>query len=111
MSFNLEIITPEQVIYNENIDLVIMPGIEGDFGILKNHLPFLTYLRLGLIYIYKEKKIIDSFLVNTGIVEVTNQSCVLLTEDIVKSKDYKSSEKNDEMDQLKTKILKKLYYA
>ena len=33
MSFNLEIITPEQVIYNENIDLVIMPGIEGDFGI------------------------------------------------------------------------------
>ena len=39
------------------VDLVILPGSEGDFGILKNHMPFLTSLRVGIVYIYVEKKI------------------------------------------------------
>ena len=61
MSFKLEIITPDQIAYNEEIDLVIMPGIEGDFGVLRNHMPFLTYLRIGQVYIYKSKKVIETF--------------------------------------------------
>ena len=64
MSFNLEIISPQQIIFNDDIELCILPGIEGDFGILKNHMPFLTTLRIGIAYIYKNKKIIETFLVN-----------------------------------------------
>ena len=51
--FQLEIISPQKTIFNDEIDLCILPGIEGDFGILKNH-PFLTSLRIGVvIYIQK----------------------------------------------------------
>ena len=57
MTFNFEIISPQQTIFNDEVDLCILPGIEGDFGILKNHMPFLTTLRLGIAYIYKEKKL------------------------------------------------------
>ena len=64
MNLNLEIISPQEIFYNQEVDLVIFPGIEGDFGILKSHMPLLTYLRLGIIYVYKQKKIINSFLVN-----------------------------------------------
>ena len=85
MSFNLEIISPQQTIFNDDIELCILPGIEGDFGILKNHMPFLTTLRIGIAYIYKNKKIIETFLVNGGIVEVSNNKCTLLSEDIVKT--------------------------
>ena len=77
MSFNLEIISPEKTIFNDNIDLCILPGIEGDFGILKNHMPFLTTLRIG-VYMYKNKKIVETFLVNGGIVEVSENTCTLL---------------------------------
>ena len=56
MSSNLEIISPEKTIFNDNIDLCILPGIEGDFGILKNHMPFLTTLRIGVAYMYKNKR-------------------------------------------------------
>ena len=54
MSFNLEIISPQQTIFNDEIDLCILPGIEGDFGILKNHMPFLTTLRIGIAYILQK---------------------------------------------------------
>ena len=37
MSFSLEIISPQQTVFNDEIELCILPGIEGDFGILKNH--------------------------------------------------------------------------
>ena len=54
--FKLEIISPNEVVFEKEIDLVILPGREGDFGILKDHMPFLTSLRVGIVYIYLEKK-------------------------------------------------------
>ena len=63
MSFNFQIISPQEIILNEDVELVIFPGIEGDFGILKNHMPFLTYLRVGLVYIYHKNNLDKSFLI------------------------------------------------
>ena len=89
MSFKLEIISPQDKIFDDEVDLCIMPGIEGDFGVLRNHMPFLTTLRLGIAYIYKEKKLIETYLVNGGVVEVSKNHCTLLTEDIINSNDFK----------------------
>ena len=58
MSFNFQIISPEKSVFNEEIEMVIVPGTEGDIGILSNHMPLITSLRLGNIYIYRDKKII-----------------------------------------------------
>ena len=82
MSFNLQIISPEKSVFNEDIEMVIIPGKEGDIGVLSNHMPLITSLRLGNIYVYKDKKIIKRFLVNGGILEVFENKCTLLTEDI-----------------------------
>ena len=49
--FKLEIISPNEIVFEKEIDLVILPGSEGDFGILKDHMPFLTSLRVGIVYI------------------------------------------------------------
>jgi F-type H+-transporting ATPase subunit epsilon len=111
MSLHLEIISPQEILYNEEVDLVIFPGIEGDFGILKKHMPLLTYLRMGIIYLYKEKKLINSFLVNGGIVEVSKDSCTLLTEDIVDTKNYKPDDINENVTKLKSKLVSKFYYS
>ena len=66
MSFNLEIISPQKVIFNDEIDLCILPGVEGDFGILKNHMPFLTTLRLGLHIFIKIKNLLKHFSLMVG---------------------------------------------
>ncbi len=111
MSFKLEIISPQNKVFDDDVDLCIMPGIEGDFGILKNHMPFLTTLRLGIAYIYKKKKLVETFLVNGGVVEVSKNQCTLLTEDILKSRDFKINNKDDLVEVKKKKLVENLYYS
>ena len=111
MSFILEIISPQQSIFNDEIELCILPGIEGDFGILKNHMPVLTTLRIGIAYIYKNKKITETFLVNGGIVEVSNNKCTLLSEDVIKTSDYKDQKTDNKIEIEKNRVSKKLYYS
>ena len=111
MTFNFEIISPQQTIFNDEIDLCILPGVEGDFGVLKNHMPFLTSLRIGVAYIFKNKKIVERFLVNGGIVEVSKNKCTLLSEDVVKNSDFNIEKSDDKIEIEKMKVSKKLYYS
>ena len=117
--FKLEIISPNEIVFEKEVDLVIFPGSEGDIGILKDHMPFLTSLRVGIVYIYLEKKIIETFLVTGGIVEVSQNRCSLLTEEVVNTNSVSSTNKTGEpsnkdevnLKSLKDKALEKLYYS
>ena len=110
MSFNLQIISPEKSVFDDEIEMVIIPGTEGDIGVLSNHMPLVTSLRLGNIYIYRNKKIIKKFLVNGGILEVLENRCTLLTEDI---SDLESEVINndDELSKKKAEIASKQFYS
>ena len=117
--FKLEIISPNEIVFEKDVDLVIFPGSEGDIGILKDHMPFLTSLRVGIVYIYVEKKIIETFLVTGGIVEVSQNRCSLLTEEVINTNSVNSTNKTEEssnknevnLESLKNKALEKLYYS
>ena len=117
--FKLEIISPNEIVFEKDVDLVIFPGSEGDIGILKDHMPFLTSLRVGIVYIYLEKKMIETFLVTGGIVEVSQNRCSLLTEEVINTNSVSSTNKTEEssnknevnLESLKNKALEKLYYS
>ena len=113
MSFNLQIISPEKTLFDESIEMVIIPGTEGDIGVLSNHMPLITSLRLGNIYIYKDKKVIRKFLVNGGILEVIENRCTLLTEDIsdLESEVVNNDEKDDQLAQKKSEIASQQFYS
>ena len=110
MSFNLQIISPEKSVFDEEIEMVIIPGTEGDIGVLSNHMPLITSVRLGNIYIYRNKKIIKKFLVNGGILEVFENRCTLLTEDISDS-ESEVVNNNDELTRKKKQIASKQFYS
>ncbi|MEL0124045.1 MAG: ATP synthase F1 subunit epsilon [Alphaproteobacteria bacterium] len=110
MSFNLQIISPDKSVFDEEIEMVIIPGTEGDIGVLSNHMPLITSLRLGNIYIYKNKKIIKKFLVNGGIIEVLGNKCTLLTEDISDS-ESEIIGNDDELSKRKKEIALKQFYT
>ena len=117
--FKLEIISPNEIVFEKEIDLVILPGSEGDLGILKDHMPFLTSLRVGIVYIYQEKKIIETFLVTGGIVEVSQNRCSLLTEEVINTNSVSLTNKTEEssnkdeinLKRQKEKALAKFYYS
>ena len=86
-NFNFEIISPEKIIFTGDVSIVTFPSYEGDMSILKNHISIITFLRPGIVKIYKEKNDSEEFFVQDGTVEHFNNSLVLLSSSAISTKD------------------------
>ena len=78
-TLNLEIVTPEAKIFSEGVEMVVVPGAEGELGILPMHIPLLTELKPGVLKISKSGKE-TYYAVGEGFVEVTQESVTILTD-------------------------------
>jgi len=87
----LEIVTPEKLLLKESADMVIVPGGEGDFGVLAGHAPMLSQVRAGTIDIYDGDKISTQIFVEGGIAEVTAERCTVLAEEALMVADIDKS--------------------
>ncbi len=88
-SFKIEIINPEKLfLLKENVSEVIIPAFEGEIGILKDHIPIISFLRPGIIKIFKESNL-DSFYIEDGIIEFRDNSLTILTSFIFDLKERK----------------------
>ena len=75
--FKVEIISPDQSILKMDTKEVIIPSYEGEMGILKDHIPLITFLRPGVIQILNEKD--KKFFVEDGTVEFSDNNLLILT--------------------------------
>jgi len=87
MPITLEIISPERLLLSKPVDMVVIPGTEGDLGILPGHSKLITGLRGGLVDIYEGGKITDRFFLSGGFAEVTEDFCAVLADDITRQAD------------------------
>ena len=76
--FAVEIISPDKSILKSEASEVTIPSYEGQMGILKDHIPLITFLRPGLIVI-KENSVEKRFFVEDGTVEFSNNNLLILT--------------------------------
>jgi F-type H+-transporting ATPase subunit epsilon len=75
----LEIVTPEATAYSEDVDMVTLPGAEGDLGVYPNHVPLLTTLKPGEVRVLKDGR--ETFLaVGEGFVEIKADAVSVLTD-------------------------------
>lgn len=75
----LEIVTPERKVYAEEVNMVVVKGVEGELGILPNHIPLVTPLAIGLVRIQRDGKE-DIAAVHGGFMEVRKDKVVILAE-------------------------------
>ena len=75
--FTIEIISPDQTILQQEAIEVIIPSFEGQMGILKNHIPLITFLRPGIITITHESE--KKFFGEEGTVEFSSNTLIILT--------------------------------
>ncbi|RMD60060.1 MAG: F0F1 ATP synthase subunit epsilon, partial [Nitrospirae bacterium] len=76
----LDIVTPTgRVVSEEDVEEVVAPGIEGEFGILPGHMPFITLLDIGEL-VYKKNGKSHPLFVNSGYLEVSNDKVIVLAE-------------------------------
>ena len=83
----LEIVTPAKLLFTASADMVVIPGAEGDFGVLIGHAPLLAQVRAGTIDIYEDDKISAKIFVEGGIAEVTSGRCTILAEEALMTVD------------------------
>jgi F-type H+-transporting ATPase subunit epsilon len=78
-TLKLEIVTPEAKTYSEDVDMVTLPGVEGEMGIYPQHVPILTQINAGEVIVRKDGR--DYFLaVGEGFVEITGERVAILTD-------------------------------
>jgi F-type H+-transporting ATPase subunit epsilon len=79
-----ELVSPERLLVSEPVEMVVVPGAEGDFGVLPGHAPFISTLRPGLIIIYENRQPKEAIFVAGGVAEVTPERCTVLAEEAIK---------------------------
>jgi F-type H+-transporting ATPase subunit epsilon len=91
----LEVITPTQTMINEEVEMVVVPGSEGHFGVLPLHAHTLSTLDRGIVTVYENNDASNQIIIDGGIADVTPQGCSILVEraEIAKSLDKNEIEK------------------
>jgi F-type H+-transporting ATPase subunit epsilon len=81
MPIALDIVSPEKLLMSRPVDMAVIPGSEGDLGVLEGHTPMIVMLRGGVIALYQGDQITDRLFVSGGFVEITPERCTVLATD------------------------------
>ena len=91
---HLEIVTPEQKIYSDDVDSVVIPGVEGELGVLPQHVPLMTQLLPGELRVLKGGEELR-LAVGEGFVEISADKVAVLTDMAVKESEIDESAAED----------------
>ncbi|TXL72104.1 ATP synthase F1 subunit epsilon [Vineibacter terrae] len=75
------LVLPERELVTTDADMVVVPGSEGDFGVLPGHIPMITTVRPGVIELHDDGKVTARYIVAGGFAEVTPERCTVLAEE------------------------------
>jgi len=78
---HLDVVTPTGLLLSTDADMVVVPGAEGDFGVLTGHAPMISSVRPGTVVVFEGDKSIHSVFVAGGFAEVTGERCTVLAEE------------------------------
>ena len=82
-TLKLELVSPERLLLSEQVEMVLVPGAEGIFGVLPLHAPMLSTLRPGFVDVYQNNAVKERFFVTGGFAEVTATSCTVLVDEAI----------------------------
>ena len=82
-TISFDLVSPEQLVFNDKAGMIIFPGKKGDMGVLPGHSKLLSSLRPGRVMVYGEdKRLLQSFFVSGGFVEINPEKCIVLAEEV-----------------------------
>ena len=80
---SFQLVMPEREVLATEADMVVVPGSEGDFGVLPGHAPLISTVRPGVLEVFQGSKAEQRFIVVGGFAEVTPERCTVLAEEAV----------------------------
>ena len=101
-TLKLELVSPEHLLLSEQVEMVLVPGVEGVFGVLPQHAPTLSTLKAGFVDVYRSGVVVQRFLVSGGFVEVTPSTCTVLVDKAEPEADLSAAFYNRRMLEIQT---------
>ena len=106
-TLKLEIVTPEAKIYSEDVEMVTLPGTEGELGIYPMHVPLMTQVAAGEVIVHKNGQ--DFFLaIGEGFVEITGGRVAILTDMAIKADDIDEARVDEARKRAESRLAEKL---
>ena len=106
-TLKLEIVTPEGVTYSEDVEMVTLPGSEGEMGIYPNHVPLMTQVAAGEVTARRDGR--DEFLaVGEGFVEITGDRVAILTDMAIKAENIDEVKAEEARKRAEARLAEKL---
>jgi F-type H+-transporting ATPase subunit epsilon len=100
-----ELVSPERLLISEPVDMVVVPGSEGDFGVLPGHAPFISTVRPGVIEVYEGSTVTERIFVAGGFAEVSNDRCTVLAEEAASLNDVNRGQVEAELRSLNEELV------
>ena len=101
---NFDFVSPEASIVSSEVDMVLIPGVDGDAGILPDHSPFMTTLRQGIVEVTFEQGNVKKYLVEGGFADITQDKMTILAETSLNLSDSDSKVLKSELDIINEKL-------
>tara|TARA_B100000212_G_C27244684_1_gene477540 strand:+ start:449 stop:835 length:387 start_codon:yes stop_codon:yes gene_type:complete len=95
---NFDFVSPEASIVSSEVDMVLIPGVDGDAGILPDHSPFMTTLRQGIVEVTFEQGNVKKYLVEGGFADIAQDKMTILAETSLNLSDSDSKVLKSEID-------------
>ena len=106
-TLKLEIVTPEAKTYSEDVDMVTLPGVEGEMGIYPQHVPLLTQVSAGEVIVRKGGQ--DYFLaIGEGFVEITGERVAILTDMAIRAENIDEAKAEEARKRAEQRLSEKL---
>ena len=106
-TLKLEIVTPDAKVYSEDVDMVTLPGVEGEMGIYPLHVPLMTQLAAGEVGVRKDGR--DYFLaVGEGFVEISGEKVSILTDMAIKAENIDEARAEEARKRAEARLAEKL---
>ena len=103
-TLEFELVSPERLLRSEQVEMVVVPGTEGNFGVLPGHSLLISTIRPGLIEIYESGKVKDRIFIAGGFAEVTGERCTVLADEAVALPDLNRAMLEGEARELETRL-------
>jgi len=92
MPVQFELVSPERLIVSAEVEMVVVPGTEGNFGVLPGHSPLISTIRPGTIDIYQGGAVSERIFIVGGLAEVTPERCTVLADEALAPSDLSRTE-------------------
>ena len=79
-TINFQLVTPLERLSLKDVNMAVLPGSEGDLGIMYRHTPLMTLLNKGVIELYEENKVVDKIVIDGGVAEINEKGITVLSE-------------------------------